>query len=216
MESVVHNGRTVLFVSHNLAAIKSFCPQSILLDGGMLKYMGETEKAIQIYLHDNEIAEEKGEVKINQKLEAQVLSISPCSLEGTQSSLFPHDSPVFVRIKIYLKSPRYKTHLLFKLYNSEMTTILASHDFEPHGEFLIPSTPGLYEFQLKLPANIFSPGKYYLGAVISGMAGTNRYRSLHTLDHSASFEVYDNGSLLSQLNIPWKGLMHADVEWKKL
>lgn len=216
MESVVHNGRTVLFVSHNLAAVKSFCEQSILLDSGMLKYMGDTDTAIQMYLHDNEMAEEKGEVKINQKLEAQILSISPCDSNGMQTSIYPHDKDIFVRIKIYQKSHRYKTNLLFKLYNSDLVTILASHDFEPNGEFLIPSTPGLCEFQLKLPANILAPGKYFLGAVISGMAGTNRTRALHTLDHTASFEVYDNGSLLSQLNMPWKGLIHADIEWTKL
>jgi lipopolysaccharide transport system ATP-binding protein len=43
-------GRTVLFVSHNLAAVRSFCGNSILLDNGQLLFNGSTTDAITKYL----------------------------------------------------------------------------------------------------------------------------------------------------------------------
>jgi len=50
MEDVSKVGRTVLFVSHNMSAIQRLCPRSILLDGGMIKASGETQKVVKQYL----------------------------------------------------------------------------------------------------------------------------------------------------------------------
>lgn len=43
-------GRTVLFVSHNMAAVKSLCHRVILLDNGTIDYVGKTEDVISYYL----------------------------------------------------------------------------------------------------------------------------------------------------------------------
>lgn len=44
------SGRTVLFVSHNMAAVKSLCTRGIVLKNGMLDYDGTTETAIEHYM----------------------------------------------------------------------------------------------------------------------------------------------------------------------
>ena len=43
------DGRTVLFVSHNMAAVKSLCTRGIVLENGKLKFDGEVENALNIY-----------------------------------------------------------------------------------------------------------------------------------------------------------------------
>ena len=54
MEEVSNkSGRTVLFVSHNMAAIKSLCDRAIFLDKGRVAFDGGVEKAIQKYLGSN-------------------------------------------------------------------------------------------------------------------------------------------------------------------
>jgi lipopolysaccharide transport system ATP-binding protein len=45
-----HQGRTVLLVSHNIAAITSLCPQAIWLDKGSIRFRGEARKVINEYL----------------------------------------------------------------------------------------------------------------------------------------------------------------------
>jgi lipopolysaccharide transport system ATP-binding protein len=45
-----HDGRTVLFVSHNLHAIRSFCRRALVLEGGRIIFDGPTEAAIGRYL----------------------------------------------------------------------------------------------------------------------------------------------------------------------
>jgi lipopolysaccharide transport system ATP-binding protein len=49
MGDVASEGRTVLFVSHNLGAVQSLCPRSILLHDGMIDSEGESQKVISYY-----------------------------------------------------------------------------------------------------------------------------------------------------------------------
>ena len=50
MDDVAREGRTVLFVSHNLGAIQRLCGRSILLDGGRLVADGDTSTVVRQYL----------------------------------------------------------------------------------------------------------------------------------------------------------------------
>lgn len=50
MEHFAQGGRTVLFVSHNMAAVKSLCKTAILLQGGQLEATGSAESVISKYL----------------------------------------------------------------------------------------------------------------------------------------------------------------------
>ncbi len=49
MKDVASEGRTVLFVSHNMTAIKTLCPKSLFLANGEVKFMGDTLEAISKY-----------------------------------------------------------------------------------------------------------------------------------------------------------------------
>ncbi len=50
MGDVAKHGRTILFVSHNMAAVKSLCRKTIWLDEGRIIEAGETEKVVTNYL----------------------------------------------------------------------------------------------------------------------------------------------------------------------
>ena len=50
MNEVARSGRTVVFVSHNLASIESLCPRSILLRGGRIAEAGATRDVISRYI----------------------------------------------------------------------------------------------------------------------------------------------------------------------
>ena len=48
-------GRTVLFVSHNMAAVKSLCTRAIVLENGNSVFEGETNQAVDFYLHNEKL-----------------------------------------------------------------------------------------------------------------------------------------------------------------
>jgi lipopolysaccharide transport system ATP-binding protein len=50
MEEVAHEGRTVLFVSHNLSAVRSLCQRAVLLSGGSVEAEGTAESVLNAYV----------------------------------------------------------------------------------------------------------------------------------------------------------------------
>lgn len=48
-----HQGRTILFVSHNLSAVKKLCERTLVLQNGKLIFDGKTDEAIEYYLGSN-------------------------------------------------------------------------------------------------------------------------------------------------------------------
>lgn len=54
MDEISNSGRTILFVSHNLATVQSMCERSIYIKDGEVVYDGTTSSAIQKYLSDSE------------------------------------------------------------------------------------------------------------------------------------------------------------------
>src|SRR5206468_130623 len=57
MGAVAHQGRTVIFVSHNIGAIKSLCHQGILLEQGVCTRMGPIAELADIYLGTGDVTE---------------------------------------------------------------------------------------------------------------------------------------------------------------
>lgn len=51
MNEVTQQGRTVLFVSHNMEAVSTLCNKGIVLDHGEVQYQGSTEGAVNHYMH---------------------------------------------------------------------------------------------------------------------------------------------------------------------
>jgi lipopolysaccharide transport system ATP-binding protein len=62
MRDVTGEGRTVVFVSHNMAAIRALCPRAILLDRGQMKADGPVEDVIAEYLTTDVKADESGAI----------------------------------------------------------------------------------------------------------------------------------------------------------
>ena len=56
LESVTAEGKTVLYVSHNMNTIRELCSRCILLDRGRLVFDGDVEEAISMYMGDKEIS----------------------------------------------------------------------------------------------------------------------------------------------------------------
>lgn len=68
MSDVARGGRTVLFVSHNMAAVRKLCSRGVLLEGGKLTYNGPADTAVESYLDEGEFGEENGPVHIRKNL----------------------------------------------------------------------------------------------------------------------------------------------------
>ena len=78
-------GRTVLFVSHNMNAIKNLCKRGIVLEKGMQVYDSNAVDAVDYYLHRQNSTFEKENIEIKDKIQelAPYLSIDSLSFNGS-------------------------------------------------------------------------------------------------------------------------------------
>lgn len=78
-------GRTVLFVSHNMAAVRNLCKSGIVLKNGMIDFVGSAESAIEHYLNSNYEVENKA-IKDAITYKSPFLTIESISINGTTST----------------------------------------------------------------------------------------------------------------------------------
>lgn len=219
MEEVAHDGRTVLFVSHRFAHVKALCPESMVLERGALTFFGDTGTAIQKYLTTDANGPVAEETAVAPSGQSQVLTITTEKIDGSEARSVAHDEPFFVHVKVQLASSTLRAplaHITLRLQTEAFDTILESSDFEPAGESVMPALPGDYEFRIQLPGDLLSPGKYFVTAQIWRAGTTSNRRYFDQLGRSGQFEVYDNGSLLTQYHVPWQGPIHVPLRWTRL
>ncbi|HEY1047333.1 MAG TPA: polysaccharide ABC transporter ATP-binding protein [Bacteroidia bacterium] len=88
MKDVSGQGRTVLFVSHNMGAIQSLCNKSIYLKHGTIQQSGPTDKIIQHYLSNELKSEEEQEIPFDSNLPACVTKVTLLNSENQKTKTY--------------------------------------------------------------------------------------------------------------------------------
>lgn len=79
-------GRTVLFVSHNMAAVRSLCTRGVMLRNGMVDFIGNISDTLDHYLKNDE-GNQADKIINNIKWKKGCLTIDKISINGTEESL---------------------------------------------------------------------------------------------------------------------------------
>ncbi|HAX68996.1 MAG TPA: ABC transporter ATP-binding protein, partial [Anaerolineae bacterium] len=216
MGDVAQQGRTVLFVSHNMSAILRLTQEAIVLNKGQLIMRGPTQEAVDYYLSSGQ--SQAGErVWEADEVPAAAMPFTPISLKVKERSGKVVDTirsteTVTVEFEYKLSSP--VTGLRVGLYVSTM-----------RGEYVFTSfdtdTPELYEkfdtrnaghyiSRAELPADIFNEGRYTVGVNASSF-GVKRY----FMDENAlAFNVDISGAPGTQWGEPRVGPVRPRLNWK--
>ena len=170
-------GRTVLFVSHNMASIKSLCSRAILLESGTIEMVGSAEDVVNKYLKRfNNIA--RGKIKISEShrrldtsREIEIMEISLINeICTTRESLL---------FQIVLKKNQQINSALC------LTGTIHTNQEEQIGSFFSPSFMVDEEeatVTLEVQEHNLSVGDYYLNFSVS--RGENIDSNLKVLDHA--------------------------------
>lgn len=93
-------GRTVLFVSHNMAAVRSLCTKGLLLENGTVAYQGAIDSTINFYLKDKETMQ-GNKIIDNVNWKKNTLHIDCLEINGTEyTTSVIHSGRRFLTVKI--------------------------------------------------------------------------------------------------------------------
>jgi len=216
MSDVALEGRTVLFVSHNMSAILRLTQETLVIEKGLLVLRALTPTAIDYYLSrglsqegkyywkEEEIANAEHPFRpigiriLNNKNEIcdTVRSIEPFRLEIE----YTLDEPVTgLRIGIYLMTTR--GEYVFTSFDTDDLELFETYSIR---------TAGHYISRCDIPANLLNEGSYCVGV----NASSYRVRRYFQDDQALTFSVDAAGATGMQWPEPRLGLIRPRLNWE--
>ncbi len=206
-------GRTVLFVSHNMPSIRTMCNRAVLLNAGKLMFDGEPNEAINRYLElQGNVIPEKTWDEENAPANNffRCRGIRVMGGEGAYSGRVPNDKPIEIEVDYDVLMPETIMGATMYIKNLEGDIIFGSisnHDPKWHG---VSRDAGSYKSSCIIPADLLMDGVYTV-SVNLWAAG---YTMIVPIENIISFEIYDTGTLRGDYFGGWGGLIRPRLEWR--
>lgn len=210
---VAGEGRTVLFVSHNMAAIRSLCDRAILIDQGRVVLDGETPEVVSSYLASAVSGLSEGEISWKTDAEApgeHALKLRAIRLkqeDGTISSVF--DVEKAIRIDIVYEV---KTSLLGLIIRLGLLTPTGEVAFQSNDKSVRKDkvAPGRYRNTCIIPGNLLNVGEY----IVRVGAGSPEMKKGELPDREyLRFQTIGTGSYGAQYRGKWPGVVCPKLDW---
>ena len=185
------DGRTVLFVSHNMTAVQSLCSSCILMKNGQTAFIGDTEECVRKYLMaGGQIPTEAKwddleKAPGNDKVRLKAIRAISKRTDGQDASLFDMATPVDVEIDVRVFR-RCVFHTTLHFQSDQGITAFTSGGLPPrdHNQ---QTEPGEYRLVCRIPEHLLNEGGYSIRLLLVE-DGT---RATTILDDIVGFDVKD-------------------------
>lgn len=163
MEDVGKEGRTVLFVSHNMGAINRLCQTCVYLRNGQIVTAGSSSQIVEQYMQEG-FSGQESEVLFNggENDDIQFVSARLERAAGTLSSNYRSDEDVCVFVTYKVKRPLAGVSLAINIMTGEQESLWSMADWEEHSQLLNRREPGTWTGEWVVPANVLRPGRYFI------------------------------------------------------
>lgn len=189
----VNDGRTVLFVSHNMAAVRTLCTQGLVMQYGTIVYKGGALDSVDFYQKSSNISsffEHKGEVESapgNNNI--KILKFTTQPIKGDYLTI---SSGVEFELIFYNSKPNINLDTTFELKNSDEITIFHSGELISNNK---DSKKGIYTVKGKIAPDLLNAGIYKFNLIF----GEDQKYPLYIQNEVIQFEIL-NESLGSNNN----------------
>jgi lipopolysaccharide transport system ATP-binding protein len=212
MNDVSKEGRTILFVSHNMSAINRLCNKAILIDNGKLCFSGVAEDVIARYLvsranASGKISWKNGAANVGVG-EFKVFEVSISDSEGKIVSSLSVCKSFSIKIKFRILHPLPSCRVGFWLSTVDGIIVLETYDSDIE-KYSGPRRKGEYIMTCEVPANLLNPGRY----LVSINAGIPNIRNLAFLEGVLRLNIEDTGAVGSQLLSKRRGVVRPKLNW---
>jgi lipopolysaccharide transport system ATP-binding protein len=213
MGDVARQGRTVLFVSHNMGSIANLCSHGILLGDGKVIYQGSSEKTIGKYLEHGSPA--RSEVYLTDARELysddlEFKSVKILERNGNPASQVLLSQGFEIEVIYQIKIPIYGSNVTFTLWNRSGICVFQSTDVDQDPKTIDSiRLPGFYISRCFVSGNYLRPGNYYIDIASS----IPSVRILDSIANVISLEVVDDGSMESKISQGRLGTIAPCLRW---
>jgi len=212
MHDVASQGRTVLFVSHNMGAIANLCTSALWLAGGQVVSRGPVSDTVAAYIQSvsRPRADDASTWRHKGSGEATFIDARMLDANGEPRETFAMGESVVVGFDMDFSRSFSSLHMSVDVKRAETglpVLHLLNHDSGPACERL---PDGKHRLTVEIPSCMLYPGSYTV-SLFAGVPGT-------TLDHVEnvlSFSMVHSGeSKRTSLFYPQLGVFHSPSVWR--
>ena len=205
MKDVGGNGRTVLFVSHNMAAVKSLCTKGIVLEHGKVVFKGESNAAVDYYLEKQKISttnlEDRTDREGNQKIKFTNIEIEN-SKGNIVEQIFVGEATKFKFTFKENEKIDWSKFIMSVIFYDLNDNIMCSFPSDEMGQVFKQTNNN--QIVLNIPFMGLRASVYSV-SIYSFVADTNKDSALDIINNASIFEVltedfYNSGKLLRSQN----------------
>lgn len=203
------DGRTVLFVSHNLPSLKAICQSGVLLQHGRLIGTGTIDETIDLYARTHF---KEGLIKDSLKYFTENIQIHSLSINGSEKNAFQTEGrELHIKVQMSLKI---RTTYELDIHIKKDDFFMASYSNFVHNE---PETfePGDYELNYRIKMPELASGKYKIDLYF-----TQPFLTWMAVSENAiEFDLYNNemSTFLNTPSLKWgRVLLEGSVDAKRL
>ena len=218
MENVASEGRTVLFVSHNMLALQNLCTRAVLLTSGKIAAEGDTEAVITRYLGARgEVAEVSWDTPDGAPGDerARLKAVRVVS-RGEVTGEVEYSSEFRVEVDYWNFEPNGRRLISVHVFDAKGTLVLtsgnvpsASRSPDPWYGRAYPS--GVFRTTCTFPAYLLNEGVHNLSVYLN--SGFVKDTIAHLRD-ALSFVVKDEGIMDREFTGEWLGVVRPHLDWK--
>lgn len=208
-----HDGRTVLFVSHNVAAVKALCRKGLFLEQGRVGVWGTVDQAVDAYMRAGGSGLFNGSIPSDLPRDystgaAALRSVGLLNEAGASVNAVVTGTPLRILVRFDVFEPLSGAMIELGITNSDGLQITQSFSAPPKSvgtEF----EPGSYQIELSITDTIF-PGRYSLLSGIHKTDGT----TIDFVERVLDFEVI-NSEAGDPSHYPWtvRGFIQPAQKW---
>ena len=167
MQDVGKEGRTVLFVSHNMASITRLCSRAVMLDHGSIVADGPTEHVVNTYLthcgNGSAVREWSDPDTAPSGEVARLLAVRVRAPDGQVRQSVDIRQPVAIEMEYEVLRPGYPMTPTYDLYNAEGTLIFGTVDLDRAWRRRARPV-GRWRSTVTIPGNLLAEGTVFVGA----------------------------------------------------
>lgn len=222
MSEIAGEGRTVLFVSHNMAAVSQLCTRALLLTDGKIKRAGPTQEVVAEYFKagseggGEQIWDDPMRAPGNDRIRLRGVRITS---KGAVTSEVDIDREVSVEVDFWNYQPARRNLCVgINLQNATGITVLstantpAANLLEDDEWFDRPHEAGLFRATCTLPANFLNDGVYYISVHVLSLGPI-------AIEAEAAqvlcFNVIDTGVMrVAGVGSRWDGVVRVRLPWR--
>jgi lipopolysaccharide transport system ATP-binding protein len=164
MEDAGSQGRTVIFVSHNLGALRRLCKRGFVLQNGEISYVGDSASATDFYLRST-LAVARGcrgsaNYPKDEQKAFQVLAVKLLNQAGNNTDLFDCDEPISIIIDCVSRSPIPHLYGYLALKHESGVTAWESDSLDMPPNQLDNLLTGRHQIRIVIPPRTLGRGEY--------------------------------------------------------